>query len=352
MKQYLNRRRFLETTAAGIGALSLTAIGRGEEVLASCRAPADAGESTPLAFVPGSFTVAVLPDTQFYCEKFPHHYYNQTRWIVDNAERYNIKQVLHLGDITNRNLPDQWQVARQAMATLDGKVPYALVPGNHDYTGGGHAPNRQTLLNEHFSFADHSKQSGFGGALDDGKLENTFHTFRGGDHDYLVIALEWGPRDRAVEWADKIVTDHPNHRAILITHAYMYCDDTRYDWQTFREKQHWNPHGYLSDAAGGVNDGEQLWQKLVSKHPNFILTFNGHVCHDGLGLMSSKGAGAHQVHQMLVNYQMKKEGGEGYLRLVEFLPGDQQLQIKAYSPSLDKFKIDSQNQFTLQRSMS
>ncbi len=94
--------------------------------------------------MPGSFTMAVLPDTQYYCESYPQHFYNQTKWIVDNAERQNIKFVLHLGDITNRNTPEQWQVAQRAITALDGHVPYALVAGNHDYGPGGNSANRDT----------------------------------------------------------------------------------------------------------------------------------------------------------------------------------------------------------------
>ncbi|MDA0813402.1 MAG: hypothetical protein O3C21_13565 [Verrucomicrobia bacterium] len=35
-------------------------------------------------------------------------------------------------------------------------------------------------------------------------------------------------------------------------------------------------------TPGGVNDGEELWRKLVKKH-NFVLTVNGHVLGDGTG---------------------------------------------------------------------
>src|SRR5205085_2879552 len=56
--------------------------------------PADA-----LPFVPGSWTLVVLPDTQIYSESYPELFKDQTRWIVANKDRYNIKYVLHLGDI-------------------------------------------------------------------------------------------------------------------------------------------------------------------------------------------------------------------------------------------------------------
>ena len=53
------------------------------------------------------------------------------------------------------------------------------------------------------------------------------------------------------------------------------------------------------------------------------------------------------VHQLLVNYQMQPLGGEAALRLIEFLPDGQTVQVKAYSPLLGTYKTDPQNNFTL-----
>jgi 3',5'-cyclic AMP phosphodiesterase CpdA len=343
----LNRRNFCQTVVAGMGGLLLPSVVGGADPQAAAAPPAD-----PLLYQPGSFTLAVLPDTQYYCESYPHHFYNQTKWIVENGDSQNIKFMLHLGDITNRNTPEQWDVAQRAITALDGHVPYALVAGNHDYGPGGNAVNRDTSLNDYFPLSRQSHRPTFGGAMEDGRLENTFHTFQAGKHDYLILALEWGPRDKVVDWANQVVTDHPRHRAILITHAYMYFDDNRYDWAKHNTRQQWNPHSYgTAPLPGGTNDGEQLWQKLVSKHPNFILTLNGHVLDDGLARLTSQATDGHDVHQMLVNYQMKHEGGEGYMRLIRFLPDDETIHVTAYSPSLDRYKTDPDNQFVLQSKM-
>jgi len=310
--------------------------------------PVAEGVVEPLPFVDGSFTIAVLPDTQVYSERFHQHFFNQTKWIAENAQRFNISHVLHLGDITQHNSREEWEVAAKAMSTLDGKVSYTLVPGNHDYGPSGNTANRDTSLNEHFSFDTYSKQPTFGGALDDGRIENSFNLFEAGGKKYLVIGLEWSPRERALEWANKIAAEHADHRMILITHAYIYFDESRYNWQQFGNKQLWSPYSYpTAKLDGGACDGEDLWQKLVSKH-NFIMTLNGHVLGDGLGRVSTPDHKNRNVHQMLVNYQMKEEGGQGFLRLVEFLPDGKTVQIKAYSPSIDQYKTDAQNQFTLQ----
>jgi hypothetical protein len=301
-----------------------------------------------LPFVPGSWTIAVLPDTQIYTTgNLGHHFLNQTRWIAENAKKFNIAYVLHLGDIVNNNFLEQWELARQAISSLDGVVPYVLTTGNHDYGVNGRCDSRQTLFNDYFPYNRYQAWPTLGGVMTEGRMENSFHLFSAGGRDWIVLSLEFGPRDATVDWANKILSEHPNRFGILVTHAYMYCDDTRYD-ERIRPDQKWSPYKYgTAKDPAGTNDGEELWQKLVSKHPHMVLTLNGHVLEDGLGRLSSTGAHGNIVHQMLVNYQMNPEGGEGFLRLLEFLPDGKTLQVKAYSPSLNQFRTDPQNQFTL-----
>ena len=94
----------------------------------------------------GSWTLVLLPDTQHYAEKYPHIYDAQTQWIADHAKSHNIKYVLHEGDITNNNIIEQWDNALRSMNRLNGTVPYAIAPGNHDYGPKGNAHGSQQLL--------------------------------------------------------------------------------------------------------------------------------------------------------------------------------------------------------------
>lgn len=311
--------------------------------------PAEAvQQAEPLPFVDGSFTIVALPDTQVYCERFPQHFLNQTGWIAANKEKHDIQFVVHLGDITNRNTPVQWEVAQAALKKLDGVVPYSLVLGNHDLGPGGNCTTRDTYLNDYVPLDVAKKSPALAGLMDESRLDNSFHTFTTRGQKFLVLALEFGPRDATVEWAENVVAKHPDHHVLLTTHAYMYYDDTRYDWTKYGTKQTWNPHNYgTAKLDGGTNDAEELWNKIIAKHKNVFMTLNGHVLEDGLGRLTSANPHGGDVHQLLVNYQMKKEGGEGYLRLVEFLPDGKTVQIKAYSPSLDEYKTDPQNQFVL-----
>ena len=163
-----------------------------------------------------------------------------------------------------------------------------------------------------------------------------------------MFALEWGPRDAVVQWADQILTAHPNHNAILVTHAYMYYDDTIYDWATKGSSQSWNPHEYgIQNLPGGVNDGQELWDKFVKKHENFKFVFNGHVLSDGTGKRATLGNNGNVVHQILANYQMNVQGGQGDMRLLEFKADGETVVVRTYSPVLDRYNMSSQQQFSL-----
>lgn len=348
---HLNRRDLLKSGFAALAAAPLSHLEA--PLFADDNPYADAVlvDGEPPEPEKGAFTIAVLPDTQNYSQSYPETFAAQTQWIVEQRERRNIACVLHLGDITNHNTPDQWDNAVAAMSKLDGEVPYFMAVGNHDYSDNGRCTDRTTLFNDYFPLAKFQDQPTFGGVYDGepDRMENSYHLFSARGRDFLVISLEFGPRNDVVRWAGEIAAAHQDRLAILITHAYMYFDDTRYDWEKYGGKQSWNPHAYGVAKAtdDDVNDGEQLWQKLVSRHENFILTLNGHVLRDGLGRVTTSGASGRNVTQMLVNYQMRPKGGDGWLRLLEVRSDGTTIQTYDYSPLRRQMNRSEQNEFTI-----
>lgn len=293
----------------------------------------------------GAWTLVLLPDTQIYSQNYPGVFDSQTSWILHNARSRNIRYVMHLGDIVNVNSIPEWENARRSMGMLDGKMPYALVPGNHDYGPGGNAATRDTFLNDYFHEEDYRDWPSFGGAMEAGKMDNTYHLFEAGGVKWIILCLEWGPRDSTVEWANRIMTEHADRKGILVTHAFMNNNDLRYDHTDSVNPQAYNPHKY--QTPGGKNDGEQLWQKLVKKH-NFVMTLNGHVLGDGTGYRVDNNDAGKPVHQMLANYQFRKLGGEGYLRTLEFQPDNKTVIVKSYSPIYDNHLLTPDQDFSFE----
>jgi predicted phosphodiesterase len=298
----------------------------------------------------GSFTFAVLPDTQFYSEKYPETFLAQTTWIVENRVRYRIAATFHLGDITNQNTVPQWENARRALRVLmDAGMPLCLTTGNHDHGPKGNGADRSTLFTDFFPVAELSRAPHWAGNYDrePKRAENTFHRLNVAGRRFLVLCLEFAPRRDVLRWADEVVAAHADLEVILLTHVLVYHDDTRYDWRKFGKKQDWNPHVYgLAQPDDDVNDGEEIWQQLISRHENFLLTLNGHVVEDGLGRLVTSTAKGRRVPQLLVNFQMKPNGGDGWLRLIE-MRKDGTMRTFDYSPTRKQTNASPQNQFTI-----
>lgn len=296
-----------------------------------------------------SFMLVLLPDTQTYTSSFPEILSSQTRWIAENSGK--IAFVLQQGDMTDNNIESQWKVVSDAFSLMDGKVPYTFAPGNHDTGEGGMTTDRKCDLMNHFlPYEKYSKTSTFGGAFVPGKMDNTWHTFKAGGYNWLILSLEFGPRDMVLNWAADIIKKHPKYKVIINTHAYLYSDDTRMS----KERNHkWLPQDYgigKDTAKGAVNNGEQMWEKLVKNYPNIMFVFCGHVCNDGTGSLVSEGKYGNKVYQMLANYQGGVEGTEkgvnGFLRFITIDPQNSAISVKTYSPYVDKYKTDPDQQFT------
>jgi len=311
---------------------------------------ADAGQA-PETTMPSTYTVVVLPDTQYYASTYPDVFTSQTSWIVEQKAALNIAAVLHVGDIVDDpNSAAQWTIANSAMRQLDHLVPYVVVPGNHDTDG-----SRNGLIDSYFGPAS---MPWITSTMNPGQIENNFALIDIGPQQWLVLGLEFGPRDTVITWANAVLKAYPDRPAIIVTHAYLYSDGNRYDIAvsgsdtTQPNYQYWIPQYYGYTASQGINDGEMIWQKLIVPNPNVRMVFSGHVT--GWARSSSTRPDGSVVHQMLSDYQWYRTdqpdyyGGGGYLRVVKFNYGQRTIQVQSYSPYLDKYLTDDANQFSLE----
>lgn len=291
-------------------------------------------------------TLIVLPDTQYYASSYPDVFAGQTNWILAQQLPLNIAAVLHVGDIVDGDTQSQWNVAGTSMHSLDGKVPYVVVPGNHDTN-----ISRVTMMDSYFGPAS---MPWISGTMTAGQMENNYALVDVGPQQWLVIAVEFGPRNAVVAWADKVLKAYPTTPAILLTHAYLYSDGTRYNLavggtDSSKEDlfQWWYPQYYGFTPAEGINDGEMLWQKLVLPNSNVRLVFCGH--QTGWARLTSTRPDGTSVHQVLSDYQWLdgKNFGFGYLRVLQLDYAKKTVAVQTYSPYLNVYLTDDANQFTL-----
>src|SRR6218665_2736902 len=109
----MNRREFFKPIAAGALA------GVFAETLRAEDAPhAESVPEIPFDAPAGSWTLAVFPDSQSLTRLHPEVFIRQSEWVAKHRESHDIRFVIHLGDITDNNLPFQWENAKKAMDVL------------------------------------------------------------------------------------------------------------------------------------------------------------------------------------------------------------------------------------------
>ena len=306
-----------------------------------------AGLVLPLAAQSGDeFTVIALPDTQHYAASYPHILRAQTEWIAAQREALNIQFVLGLGDIVDYgSSTTQWQNADAGYDVLDAAgVPYALAMGNHDYDEAKPSLRIGTYYKTWFGPARYAQPhlaASFRGGYPEGTTENFYSVFNVAGVDYLVLVLEFYPRDAALTWAASVLEANRDKKVILLTHSFVYADDSRVakcDGGTAE-----------SFGVGADNDGEEMWHKFAKFHPNIFLVLNGHIKDpDGIGRLAELGVNGNLVNQVLSNYQSEPNGGGGYLRILRFKPAENRIEVTTYSPYYNAYRTDPENQFALE----
>ncbi|MDR2763746.1 MAG: metallophosphoesterase [Tannerella sp.] len=298
----------------------------------------------------GSWSMILLPDPQTYV-KFD---YNQplfelmTAWIAHNIEPLNIGLVLCTGDLVEQNEylnPDgihanqpgksQWEAEARSFGRLDGKVPYILATGNHDY-GFQSAENRKTHFDTYFPVDKNWQNQRLlreTGTNSDGMptLANaTFEYTSPHGKKFLLLVLEFAPRDQTLEWAKKTIAQekYADHTVILLTHSYLNA-----------QNGHIEKEGYQLE---GPNYGAAIWQKLVQPSKNIQMVFAGHIgapddAKAHIAFRTDLNAAGKKVCQMVFNAQAlgggwHGNGGDGWLRILEFLPDGKTIKVKTFSP--------------------
>ena len=96
--------------------------------------------------------------------------------------------------------------------------------------------------------------------------------------------------------------------------------------------------------------GRRRWTRAVARissgsTSNFEMTFNGHFGGDGAGYLASTANDGNMVHQMFLNTQFETHGGDGWMRIVEFLDDGKTVRVRTYSTLHDITRLHPDFQF-------
>ncbi len=294
-----------------------------------------------------SYSFAIIGDTQWMSKYTPEKMETIYDWLLENKDEKKIAHVMGLGDITEdwntANKEQEWIRAHQYISKLNGKIPYSLVRGNHDES--------KYFLKY---FANDSYMSQFGGQyMVEGDIRNAYKTFRAGTTDYLLLVLDFGPSDEMLAWANEVVLAHPNHRVIVTTHGYQGFDGGHLNYDNTPSSGGMGSANDVDYGNRSYNNGQQVWEKFVSKHPNIIMVLSGHTPFEDITLLQSVGVHGNVVNQMVIDPQWMdpQKGGVGMVCMFYFSEDGSQMEVEWLSTDTGKY-YKEQNQFQLDLSGS
>jgi PKD repeat protein len=281
------------------------------------------------------FTIVALPDTQYYscgslCGSDPAFFVAQTQWVVGNRLTRTIPFVAHLGDVVEFGdlFESEWQNADIAMSLLeipllpeqpDG-TPYGIGVGNHDQFLG------TSLYNQYFGVERFQDRAYYGDHYGENN-NNHFELFSVGNLDFVAVHLEYdeSPDPAVLDWADQVLKGYPQRRALVVSHFLIWPGD-----------------------PGSFGDQGQAIYDALKDNPNLFLMLCGHQAGEGRRVDAFQGL---TVHTLLADYQDRANGGDGWLRLLEFSPVANEIQVQTYSPTRDEYETDEDSEFTLSHTM-
>jgi len=116
-----------------------------------------------------------------------------------------------------------------------------------------------------------------------------------------------------VSWCKEVLNRYRHHPTILVSHDILYMIQ----------------HDGINEPHESEN-GALIWEELVSPYNQVFMTVNGHF--NGNAHQVRRNAEGQEVIQMLVNYQDRYHGGNGWLRITQFDELAGQVICRSYSP--------------------
>jgi len=269
------------------------------------------------------FSIIVLPDTQNYVKekRNEHILLKQISWIIQNKNRLNIKFVIQVGDIVSTwNSDRQWQAADRAFSRLEKhQIPYSLAVGNHEHEKSD-TRGATTGFDQYFSADRFTAQPWWGGHYN--RNTNSYQLLSINDENYIFLSLDWCPSADEIQWAkDVLLNQYPKRKAILTTHGYL--DDKTAN----------------RSGINGCDPTEYIFNDLIRQVPNLQIVLSGHEHdQDGTATRVDLNLAGKPVYQIMTDYQSEPNGGNGWLRILRFVPEEQKIYLKTYSPHLNSSK--------------
>lgn len=306
---------------------------------------------------PGEVTIIAMPDIQWYSltaetipddredgrlAEFLSHFdggpeaprilESMQSWILDHATEQRIVFVTYLGDVVERGgAPEsrpRWEVTRQSLDQVHGRIPYGIAVGNHDMVT---ATGDTELFQEFFGEERFAGFEWYQGSL--GNNENSVQrvALPGGDS-LLFLHLTCNAPAEVLAWADGVLRSHPDDHVFVSTHMLLGPVE-RHGGEV--------PPGMATGLMQWTKchgerglDAQEAWDRLLSRHSGIRAVLSGDQSYSQALHEVREGDAGNPVLLMMSDY--KQVSRDGYVRVLRYNPETGAIRVVTYSPVLDE----------------
>ncbi len=264
-----------------------------------------------------NFTVLWTTDPQWHAFRSPEIVEAQNKWVADNYARMNMRYIVHTGDfVDNPHAHDQWAIMDSAYKIWDDAgLHYGVLAGNHDVDGSDH-----TEYSQYFGAHRFNTKPWYGESYEDNFGHYDLMTMDGVDYIFVYMGYNSSYSDAVYDWLNYVLAKYPNRIAMLGFHEYLYANGQR------------SPNG------------EAFFQRVVLKNPNVRMVMCGHNYNSTRKVDdiddNGDGKADRTVYQIMANYQNTTNGGNGFMRFMEFDYSEGTIIHRTYSGVTENFGSD------------
>jgi hypothetical protein len=175
---------------------------------------------------------------------------------------------IFVGDLVDVNRDVYWNNFREGLDILDAAgMMYFFTFGNHDCgsqsigyikgTPGDYSLRDEqrycSLVNTYLPPHIYKAWPTYGGSYDPISVDNTWHRFYAAGRWWVVLSIEYNPRDSVIAWADSVIKSNATANVIITTHSYI-----------------------TSEGVYSTEGGQRIYGQIVYPNSNVIFVVGGH----------------------------------------------------------------------------
>ncbi len=338
-------------------------------VSALCFAVNAASTDLPSDYVgENEFMIASFQSTKNFIknEKDPAAIEDACYWLIDSKDKYNIKYVSFLGDLTSgarltytkavsqqgmttsewmnvmaedEAWEDEFKALKKSISILSEEgLPYGLGNSRLDLYGNGYS--RTSNLGEFFPVAEIMPDGVQYDTFDDA---NYYTIVENNGVSYIIFQLDCYTTTPALDWFNSTMALHPDKYAIVFTQTFV---DNKGEMYTMWDWENGGFQGIGTTDLRHMNltwtnkprDGEGLWNYAFSKHDNLLAVISSRVSVDSIVTSKFTNANGIQVASIAANSSANVDSRGATVLLTKFSADNKTITCEYYTPFVGTVK--------------